>query len=313
MNNYGVIVNQIGMRPLIDDLQRTYIRPLARLLFPIEGGAVDSHHSFMVQYREGEDLGLDMHHDDSDVTLNVCLGRHFTGATLSFCGGFGQPGHRKHVHTYSHERGRGILHLGSHRHGADDIASGERYNLIVWSHNSAWRASEEYQRATSANHHGADFADGQPDPICLSCAARAVPHASTPAPWHGRPPPPTPHARSAARCRYTHDPDYAEYKVYPKGKGAKPGARERHVKQYDRPAAAARASELKEAGTGAFKRKEFDEAAARCAVAPSHAPVPVRSPRGARAEPFRSPLGADERAESAPLPPSAPVVLRWQV
>eukprot|EP00965_Chrysotila_dentata_P008799 286842-Pleurochrysis_carterae.AAC.2 len=28
----------------------------------------------MVKYRQDEDLGLDMHHDDSDVTLNVCLG-----------------------------------------------------------------------------------------------------------------------------------------------------------------------------------------------------------------------------------------------
>ena len=27
--------------------------------------------------------------------------------------------------------GRAIMHLGTHRHGADDIVSGERYNLIV--------------------------------------------------------------------------------------------------------------------------------------------------------------------------------------
>ena len=68
-----MIVNQIGMRPLIDDLQRRYLQPIASLLFPVEGAAFDSHHSFMVQYRQGEDLGLDMHHDDSDVTMNVCL------------------------------------------------------------------------------------------------------------------------------------------------------------------------------------------------------------------------------------------------
>lgn len=28
---------------------------------------------------QGEDLGLDMHTDACDVTLNVCLGREFTG------------------------------------------------------------------------------------------------------------------------------------------------------------------------------------------------------------------------------------------
>ena len=84
----------------------------------------------MVQYREDEDLGLvskpsrqgqrahsatplqthlshtGLHHDDSDVTLNVCLGKEFTGATLSFCGGFGDSLHRKHTHTYTHQKGR---------------------------------------------------------------------------------------------------------------------------------------------------------------------------------------------------------------
>ena len=155
---------------------------MARLLFPTEGAQFSSHHSFMVQYRQGEDLGLDMHHDDSDVTLNVCLGREFTGATLSFCGGFGLDGHRKHVHTYSHERGRAIIHLGSHRHGADDIASGERYCLIVWNTNAAWRESDEYQRIHNRNMHGADAQHEEPDPICLS---------------------------------YTHDPDYGEFKPYP--------------------------------------------------------------------------------------------------
>ena len=33
-------------------------------------------------------------------------------------------------------------HLGTHRHGADDIESGERLNMIMWSHSSAFRASD---------------------------------------------------------------------------------------------------------------------------------------------------------------------------
>lgn len=180
MNNYGVIVNQIGMKDLIDDLQLRYVQPLASMLFPTEGEQFTGHHSFMVQYKQGEDLGLDMHHDDSDVTLNVCLGKDFTGATLSFCGGFGLADHRKHVHTYKHEKGRAIIHLGSHRHGADDIATGERYSLIVWNHNGPWRESDEYKALHTRNLHGADALGEEPDPICLS---------------------------------YTHDPDFGEHKV----------------------------------------------------------------------------------------------------
>ena len=234
MNNYGVIVNQIGMKALIDDLQRRYVHPLARLLFPREGASFSSHHTFMVQYKFGEDLGLDMHHDDSDVTLNVCLGREFSGATLSFCGAFGDPAHRKHTHTYSHERGRAIVHLGAHRHGADDIASGERYNLIVWSTNGEWREADEYKALNARNMHGADALEGAPDPICLSM---------------------------------THDPDYGEYKPYPKGRGPKPGAREMHVKRFTPSEAAARAKALKATGTEDFQAKTFDAAAAKYSCA----------------------------------------------
>ena len=51
------------------------LQPIARLLFPVEGRALDRHHSFVVQYEEGKDVGLDMHTDNSDVTFNVrCLG-----------------------------------------------------------------------------------------------------------------------------------------------------------------------------------------------------------------------------------------------
>ena len=238
MNNYGVIVNQIGMRPLLDDLQARYIQPLAQLLFPTEGAQFSSHHSFMVQYRQGEDLGLDMHHDDSDVTLNVCLGKEFTGATLSFCGGFGRTGHRKHSHTYAHARGRGIIHLGSHRHGADDIATGERYSLIIWNQNGPWRESDEYKQQYGRNMHGADALEEEPDPICLS---------------------------------YTHDPDYAEHKVYPTGKGPKPGARQMHVKRYTPSEAAERAATLKARGTAAFKEQTYDAAASKYACAVDYA------------------------------------------
>ena len=236
MNAYGVIVNQIGMKPLIDDLQQRCLLPLTRMLFPKEGGAFNNHHSFMVQYKQGEDLGLDMHHDDSDVTLNVCLGREFTGATLCFCGGFGAPDHRKHTHTYRHAVGRAILHLGSHRHGADDIVSGERYNLIVWSH-GPFRETDEYREAqrTQQNLHGTDK---DPDPLCLS---------------------------------YTHDPDFGEYKAYPAGKAVKPESRRAHLQRFGADEAAAKAAALKARGTDDYKAAEWAAAACKYHCAADYA------------------------------------------
>ena len=142
MNKYGLVLNEIGMEPLFDALQASVLQPIASLLFPHEGCSLDRHHSFIVQYQTGKDLGLDMHTDNSDVTFNVCLGRDFEGAGLTFCGYMGKEAHRHFSYRHKHVKGHAIVHLGRRRHGADDISSGERLNLIVWNTNLAYRNSE---------------------------------------------------------------------------------------------------------------------------------------------------------------------------
>jgi hypothetical protein len=140
-----------------------------------------------VQYKQGEDLGLDMHVDACDVTLNVCLGKEFTGAGLSFCGLRGEVSsdERRFSYRHKHVLGRAIMHLGHHRHGADDIITGERYNLIMWNKSSTYRAS----RAFMSKYQTPPDSRGPPDLVCLS---------------------------------YTHDKDYEDYKEYPPGKRPKP-------------------------------------------------------------------------------------------
>eukprot|EP00980_Cylindrotheca_fusiformis_P019943 scaffold7025_cov123-Cylindrotheca_fusiformis.AAC.2 len=167
VNNYGVIMTELGMKGMLSSLQQRYILPLSRRLFPVEGKSFDDHHSFLVRYQADEDLGLDMHIDDSDVTFNVCLGeKGFTGATLAFCGYFGEPDHRHLSHVYNHEIGRAVLHLGTRRHGAEDIESGARCNLIVWNYNKAYRQSDQYRASRLPHRYRKE--SGEPDPICLS-------------------------------------------------------------------------------------------------------------------------------------------------
>jgi len=178
MNQYGVIVNDIGLEPFMNKLQ-LLLQPLGRILFPGPGSEWDGHHSFIVRYREGEDLGLDMHTDDSDVTFNVCLGFEFQGAGLQFCGAMGSPDHRQHHVTYFHERGRCVVHLGRKRHGADDIKSGERLNLIMWNHSSSYRQSNDFKSPAYEPE------SGPPATKCLS---------------------------------YTHDRDFGVFLPYPEGK-----------------------------------------------------------------------------------------------
>jgi len=178
MNAYGIILNDIGLEPLIDELQRQ-LQPLGELLFPGPGSCWDGHHCFIVRYRSGEDLGLDMHTDDSDVTMNLCLGLEFAGAGLQFCGMVGATDHRKHCYTYYHKKGTCVIHLGRRRHGADDITSGERLNLILWNHSSTYRASDESENPDYL------IEEGPPDAVCVS---------------------------------YTHDRDFGNFKEYPAGK-----------------------------------------------------------------------------------------------
>ncbi|CAE7946726.1 ICU11, partial [Symbiodinium sp. KB8] len=161
MNNYGIILSDIGLESFIDKLQEL-LQPLGEEFFQAPGCLWDGHHCFIVRYREGEDLGLDMHTDDSDVTFNICLGLNFTGAGLQFCGAVGTPDHRKHHLTYQHRKGHCVVHLGRKRHGADDITSGERLNLILWNHSSEFRQSRDYRNPPYAREGAA------PDPVCLS-------------------------------------------------------------------------------------------------------------------------------------------------
>mmetsp|Transcript_3727 Transcript_3727/g.11211 ORF Transcript_3727/g.11211 Transcript_3727/m.11211 type:complete len:327 (-) Transcript_3727:182-1162(-) len=178
MNNYGIILNEIGWRPMVNLLQDTVLAKIsARHWSHI--APFDGHHTFIVRYKEGEDLGLDMHTDDSDVTFNICLGLDFAGAGLQFCGLMGAPNHRKHTYTYKHVKGRCVCHLGRKRHGADDITTGERLNLILWNHSSTYRQSDEYTNPPYS------VEEGPPDELCVS---------------------------------YTHDRDYGVFKEYPPGK-----------------------------------------------------------------------------------------------
>ena len=179
MNRLGLVVNDIGFEPLMTDLLERLIAPMCQALYPdeIHTSALDHHHSFVVRYRndssfkqEDGNKGLDMHHDASEATLNVCLGRDpLPGGGLRFCGRYGDPNHRKNSVVHSHTKGWAVLHLGRHRHGADDIKGGERMNLIVWARNSAFRGAAAFGHVP-LDGSPIERQVGDPDLLCLSKA-----------------------------------------------------------------------------------------------------------------------------------------------
>lgn len=213
MNRYGLVLDDVGLLPFFAMLRRRVLQPLAAALFAGNAGTehgggdggtdsddnaelaqhrlaqrlsaqLDAHHAFLVEYRaaDGGDKGLDMHTDDSDVTFNVCLGRDFDGAGLTFCGELGSAGHRRFCYRYQHVVGRCVLHLGRKRHGADDITKGERVNLIIWTTNQEYRRTFEYQASHAQHPDYYAREEAPPDAVCLS---------------------------------YTHDRDFEQYKSLP--------------------------------------------------------------------------------------------------
>lgn len=85
--------------------------------------------------------------DEADVTLNVCLGKEFTGGNLYFggvrCVFHQQTAPQPHEEfVFAHKRGQGIFHLSKHRHLAQHISSGERHNLIIWCRSSCFQVDK---------------------------------------------------------------------------------------------------------------------------------------------------------------------------
>jgi hypothetical protein len=93
MNSYGLILDQVGMRDALTSCASELLCRCLRLFYAREVGIdqIDDHHAFIVQYAgtgatSRGDVDLGFHYDESEFTLNVCLGREFTGSRLYFRG-----------------------------------------------------------------------------------------------------------------------------------------------------------------------------------------------------------------------------------
>ncbi len=145
MHEYGFVLDGLGFRARLEDVMSRLLAPLCRSLYPdLGGGELDQHHGFLVEYARDKDEDLGFHVDDSEVTLNLCLGREFEGGDLYFRG-LRCPRHMQTLpephesYEYPHEPGVALIHAGKHRHGVDYLRSGLRRNLILWCRNSSYR------------------------------------------------------------------------------------------------------------------------------------------------------------------------------
>ena len=85
-------------------------------------------HAFVIHYDASNpnQSSHPQHLDDSDLTLNLCLGDIFTGGDLVVHSDSQKP------ITYQQKPGQLFIHAGNLSHSANPISSGKRYNLVIW-------------------------------------------------------------------------------------------------------------------------------------------------------------------------------------
>ncbi|KAL6626873.1 hypothetical protein ACP70R_030599 [Stipagrostis hirtigluma subsp. patula] len=82
---YGAILSDFGLETMLNQLMNDFISPIAKVLYPELGASpLDSHHSFVSEYPEGQGQGFQV--NDSTITLNACIRDEFTGGEMYFHG-----------------------------------------------------------------------------------------------------------------------------------------------------------------------------------------------------------------------------------
>ena len=150
-------LDDIGLGWINDLLFAMFIQPISRHLFAtteiLAHGEKDDSEQ-LLDWRQGYIAGysasptsekgvnrhrLNPHTDDSEVTLNVCLGEEtFEGGSVEF---YGLRGTAEEGELVGKARrpdvGTALIHSGRHLHAVSDITKGDRYAYIIWSR--AWR------------------------------------------------------------------------------------------------------------------------------------------------------------------------------
>ncbi|CAI8619975.1 unnamed protein product [Vicia faba] len=156
MTQYGAVLDDFGLQTMLKKLMEDFISPLSKVFYAEVGGStLDSHHGFIVEFGTHRDVDMEFHVDDSEVTLNVCLGRQFSGGELYFRGmrcdkHLNTMGHSEEIFDHSHVPGCAVLHHGRHRHGARATVAGHRVNLLLWCKSSVFREMQKFKRGFSS-------------------------------------------------------------------------------------------------------------------------------------------------------------------
>lgn len=138
-------LDMIGLGWVSDLLFHLVMRPIARQLF-LESEDLkqdlDWRNGYIAGYSAKPGAGkprerLVTHTDDSEVTLNICLGDIFEGGLLEFRGLRGTPEEGQMLGEFQPQQGLALIHAGRHFHDVTQVTSGDRFAYIIWAR--SWR------------------------------------------------------------------------------------------------------------------------------------------------------------------------------
>jgi len=145
MHHSGVLATEIGIASSLNRLMQEQLQAFveAHLAEHHVGKLVDCH-AYVVTYSAHEQTDLGFHVDDSQVTLNLCLGSVFEGSELYFEGArcarhVDTQAHPTERFEWKHTPGVAVIHAGKQRHGVRPIHSGRRLSLIAWFRDASGR------------------------------------------------------------------------------------------------------------------------------------------------------------------------------
>lgn len=148
----------VGLSWVSDMLLHMFINPISRHLYATTeklmsdedaSNNINNNKKDILHWRQGYVAGysatpqegkaatrhrLVPHSDDSEITLNCCLGEEdFEGGNVHFYGLRGTPDEGKLLGEVERPSiGTAIIHAGRHLHAVSDVTAGNRYALIVW-------------------------------------------------------------------------------------------------------------------------------------------------------------------------------------
>lgn len=138
-----------GFQTFYRMLLGTFMRPIARLLFPETVGYDTQTFGFSINYQPTTDTSIRPHSDASSVTLNINVnrpGEEFTGSTVDFF----HPATGA-VNALRFAPGTAMIHRGHAPHAAQPIETGERTNLVLWLFGEGGRVPSQLTDATQTD------------------------------------------------------------------------------------------------------------------------------------------------------------------